>query len=99
MEMKKSMRKITAYGRNNRIPMSLSNYMPGCRKGIKVARQEFIDTISRQPMDAKAICKALNGHRWTADKFQPFKESEDVIQLIATDPWGNEDIIRIAEEN
>lgn len=94
--------KITAYSKKNRIPMSLSNYMAGCREGTDVAKQTFIDTIKSVPhdydFDAAAICKALNAHKWTTETFKPYRPLTNGISLIAVDPWGNEDIIQITED-
>lgn len=92
------MRKITAYTKKNRIPESLTNFMPGCREGIEASKQAFIDTINSQEMDPAAICKALNDHKWTTEIFKPYRPLTDGISLIATDPFGNEHIIEIIEE-
>ena len=93
--------KIRAYGKKTRIPMSLSNYMGGCREGYEVARQAFIDTVNAQPkdygIDVTAICKALNAHKWTTETFKPYRPLDNGASLIAIDPWGNEDIIEITE--
>ena len=91
------MRKITAYGKTTRIPMSLSNYMAGCREGIEAAKKAFIDTINSQPMGPVAICKALNAHKWTTETFKPHRPLDNGFTLLATDPFGNQDIIRITE--
>lgn len=93
--------KIKAYSKKNRIPMSLSNYMAGCREGTDVAKQTFIDTIKRVPhaygLDVAAICKALNAHKWTTETFKPYRPLTNGISILAVDPWGNEDIIEITE--
>lgn len=93
--------KIRAYGKKTRIPMSLSNYMPGCREGKDAARNEFIKTIQRVPsaygFNAAAICRALNNHKWTTEKFKPYRPLTNGVSILATDPWGNEDIIEITE--
>ena len=90
--------KIKAFGKTTRIPMALSNYMAGCREGFEVARQELIDTIEAQPMDVMAVCKALNSHRWTTERFEPYRPLDYGFSIIATDPFGNQDIIQIIEE-
>lgn len=94
--------KIRAYGKKTRIPMSLSNYMAGCREGYDVAKQTFIDTIKGVPhdydFDAEAICKALNAHKWTTETFKPYRPLTNGISILAVDPWGNEDIIQITED-
>lgn len=91
-------RRIQAYGKTSRIPMSLGNYMAGCREGHERATQEMIATINGQPMNPKAICEALNNHRWTTNIFKPYRPLDNGFLLIAVDPWGNEDIIRITEK-
>lgn len=94
--------KINAYGKKTRTPMSLSNYMAGCREGIDVAKQTFIDTIKSVPheygFDVAAICKALNAHKWTTETFKPYRPLTNGISILAVDPWGNEDIIEIKED-
>lgn len=92
------MRKIKASGKTTRIPMSLSNYMPGCDKGTEVAKRTFIEVINSQPMDPAAICKVLNAHKWVCDTFKPYRPLINGISLIATDCWGNQDIITITED-
>ena len=90
-------RKIVAYGKKNRIPMNLSNYMAGCRDGYTAARKAFIDTVSGQPLEPVAICKALNAHKWTTETFKPYRPLTDGVSIVAVDPWGNEDIIEITK--
>ena len=92
------MRKIVAYGMKSRIPMSLSNYMAGCREGNEKARQIFIDVINSQPMSWFKICRALNKHKMTTDIFSPHRVVPGGFEIIATDSWGNKDVIRITEE-
>ena len=92
------MRRITAYGKKTRIAMSLSNYMPKCDKGYTEAYREMKRTINNQPMDVAAICKALNNHRWTTERFEPYRPIDNGFLIKATDPWGNEDLIRITED-
>lgn len=95
--------KIIAYGKKSRLPMSLSNYMAGCREGVDVAKQTFIDTIKGVPheygLDVAAICKALNAHKWTCETFRPYRPlTNGGVSILAVDPWDNEDIIEITEE-
>ena len=92
-------RKITAYTKKNRINESLSNFMPGATLAGKScwAKQEFIDTINSQPMDPVAICKALNEHEWTTETFKPHRPLDNGFTLLATDPFGNDHIIKIID--
>lgn len=91
-------RKIRACGKTSRIPMSLSNYMPACHEGTIEAIKEFKRTINSQPMDVEEICDALNNHRWTCDRFEPYRPLDDGFIIKATDCWGNEDLIYITEK-
>lgn len=91
-------RTIKACGKTSRIPMALSNYMPACNEGHSKATAEFIQTIESQPMDVEKICRALNNHRWTCDRFEPYRPLDDGFIIKATDCWGNEDLIYIREQ-
>lgn len=91
------MRKITAYLKNNKTPEALSNFMPCFREGIEKATETFKGIINSQPMDSIAICKALNESHWTTENFKLYRPLDDGFTLLATDPWGNESIIKITE--
>ena len=84
-------RKITATGLKSGIPMNLGNYMDG-------NAAEFRRVVNEQPMNATAICDALNDHPWTYDKFRPFSQSDGCITIVVTDGFGNKDLIKIAEQ-
>ncbi|NCC67090.1 MAG: hypothetical protein EOM14_02680, partial [Clostridia bacterium] len=89
------MRKIRAYGKQNRIPMSLSNYIYDTEKGYEGAKKTFIDTINSQPFNGKKICDALNKNRNALRTFTVASETADTIILEAADHLGNKDCIRI----
>lgn len=91
-------RKIIAYTKKHRDPMSLSNYMPRCGEGTLARAYALRNTINAQPMDPESICRALNNHKWTTDRFEPYRPLDNGIAIKATDCWGNEDIIEIREE-
>ena len=76
---------------------SLSNFMPGCNNGWQEATAEFKRVINGQPLDAERICKALNAHRWTTDKFEPCRNVINGILIKATDCWGNKHLIKVTE--
>ena len=92
------MRKIRAYGKQNRIPMSLSNYIYDTDKGYEGAKKTFIDTINSQPFNGKKICDALNKNSNALRTFAVASETGDTIILEATDYLGNKDCIRITEQ-
>jgi len=93
-----TMRKIRAYGKQNRIPMSLSNYIYDTDKGYEGAKKTFIDTINSQPFNGKKIAAALNGTKNILRTFTIASETNNTIILEATDFLGNVDCIRITEE-
>ena len=93
-----TMRKIRAYGKQNRIPMSLSNYICDNVKGYEGAKKTFIDTINSQPFNGKKIAAALNGTKNILRTFTVAGETNNTIILEATDFIGNVDCIRITEE-
>lgn len=92
------MRKIRAYGKESRIPMSLSNYIYDTEKGYEGAKKTFIDTINSQPFNGKKICDALNKNPKVLSRFTAASETTGTIILEATDHFGNVDCIRITEE-
>jgi hypothetical protein len=93
-----TMRKIRAYGKQNRIPMSLSNYIYDNDKGYEGAKKTFIDTINSQPFNGKKIGDALNKNPKALRRFTVASETKGTIILEATDHLGNVDCIRITEE-
>lgn len=92
------MRKIIAYGKKNRIPMSLSNYIYDNDKGYEGAKKTFIDTINGAAFNGKKISDALNKNPKALRRFTAASETKGTIILEATDHLGNIDCIRITEE-
>ena len=89
-------KKIVAYTAKDKIPCSLSNYMPGCNLGYDEATKEFRRIINNLST-ADEICQALNLHRWTADKFSTYTTLPNGFILKATDFLGNITFIRITQ--
>lgn len=96
--MSKKTRRIRAYGKESRIPMSLSNYIYDTEKGYEGAKRTFIETINSQPFNGKKICDALNKNPKVLCRFTVASETKDTIILEATDFLGNIDCIRITKE-
>ncbi len=94
----KTNKAIKAYGKTNRIPMSLSNYIYDNQNGYEGAKRTFIDTINAQPFNGKKIAAALNGTKNILRRFTVASENNDTIILEATDTLGNADYIRITKE-
>lgn len=92
------MRKIRAYGKQNHIPMSLSNYIYDTTNGYDGAKRTFIETINGQPFNGKKISDALNKNPNALHQFTVVSETKDTIILEATDSLGNVDCIKIIEE-
>lgn len=57
------MRKIVAYGKKSRIPMSLSNYIYDNVKGYEGAKKTFIDTINSQAFNGKEIAAGRTSNK------------------------------------
>ena len=91
-------RRVIAYTKGQRIPESLSNFMPFCRDGYTRASMLFKEVINGCPMEPTAICKALNDHPMTTDKFRPLRPLTHGVAIIATDCWGNQHVIEITEK-
>lgn len=91
------MRKIIAHTASNKVQTDLSKYMSSCPKGAARAHWEMVGVINDQPT-AEAICEELNEDPWTSYNFRPYRTLDNGFLLIATDPWGNEDIIQITED-
>ncbi len=96
--MSKKTRRIRAYGKESRIPMSLSNYIYDTEKGYEGAKRTFIETINSQPFNAGEIADTLNRNPKALRRFTVASETKDTIILEATDFLGNIDCIRIAKE-
>lgn len=92
------MRTIKAYGKETRIPMSLSNYIYDNQNGYEGAVRTFKATVNSQPFNAKKIAAALNRTHNILRKFTVSSESEGTIILEATDTLGNIDCIKIIEK-
>ena len=90
---------IRAYGKQNRVPKSLSNYIYGSQNGYQEARETFENIIEAQPFNGKKICDALNSTKNILRKFTVLSSNATVITLEATDYLGNKDIIRITEKH
>ena len=89
------MRKIRAYGKENRIPMSLSNYIYSNGNGYDYSKKLFTETINTQPFNGKKICEALNNTKHILHRFTVASQTKDTIILEAADYLGNIDCIKI----
>ena len=93
------MYKITAYGKTTRINKSYANYMTLAHgNGYTASAMYFKNIVNDQPLNASLICKALNDSEWTICSFKPYRPVNDGVSIIATDAWGNEDVIKITEK-
>lgn len=91
--------KITAKTQTG-ISESLSNFMPGCREGYEAAKKEFMRVVEKaagdpEDINAEAISKALNAHRWTTATFKPYRPLVNGVSIQATDWLGNKSIIKV----
>jgi hypothetical protein len=91
------MTKIRAYGKENRIPMSLSNYIYSNGEGYEYSKKLFIEIINGQPFNGKKICEALNNTKHILRRFTVASQTKDTIILEATDYIGNVDCIKITK--
>ena len=89
------MKKVIAYNAR-RLPMSLSNYMPGCRLGYEAAAKEMKAVVT-SAKSAEAACAALSAHRWTADRFTVHQVLGNGFILKAVDFCGNVHYIKVTE--
>ena len=90
------MKKIYAYTSNG-INYALCNYMISDGKGYEAEAEEFKRVINASKT-ATDTCNKLNNHKWTYDKFKPYKTIGNGFIIMATDVWGNKSYIRITEE-
>lgn len=90
-------RKVIAYTKGQRIPESLSNFMPMCREGYTKAAIIFKEEINRCQLEPNAICKALNNHPMTVHTFKPLRPLTHGVSILATDYLGNQSVIEITE--
>ena len=89
------MKKVISYN-ERRLPMAISNYMPGCRLGHEAAAKEMKAVVT-SAKSAEAACAALNAHRWTADRFTVHQVLENGFVLKAVDFCKNVHYIKVVE--
>lgn len=89
--------KIRAFGKDTRIPMSLSNYI-FTNDGCEADRKRFTEIVKSQPFDAGRIAGALNREPGALYRFTAAQQTESTILLEARDGMGNTDIIKITKE-
>jgi len=90
-------RTIIACGKTSRIPKSLSNYLHN-GKGYQEEERTVRVLLICQPFKGNKMVDALNNHPDTLGRFSLYKQTDNQIQILATDCWGNEDLIYITEE-
>jgi len=91
------MYKIFASGRKSGIAMSLSNYAYDRVNGYEGAKRTVKNTVNGQPFDANKICAALNRMPGKLYSFSVLRVSPETITILATDCFGNQDLIKIKE--
>lgn len=95
-QRRRGKRTIMACGKTSRIPKHLSNYMH-TGKGCEQEATAFRVLIIGQPFKGNKIVDALNNNPDTVYRFSLYKQTENQIQILATDWLGNEDLIYITE--
>ena len=90
------MKNIHAYLENG-TNYALCNYMISDGKGYEEEKKEFIKVINASK-NAIEACSTLNNHKWTYDKFKPYKMIENGFIIKATDCWGNNSYIKVTKE-
>ncbi len=97
-QRRRGKRTILACGKATRIPKSLSNYI-STGKGYEADARTIRVLIIGQPFKGNKIVEALNNNPDTLYRFSLYKQTENQIQILATDWLGNEDLIYITEEH
>ena len=97
-QRRRGKRTIMACGKTSRIPKNLSNYISISGMGWEAEARAFRVLIIGQPFKGKKIVDALNNNPDTVYRFSLYNETENQIQILATDWLGNEDLIYITEE-
>ena len=87
--------KITA-SLSNGIPSSLSNYIDGSKgNGI----YELYEIMEQADGNAETAARLLNAHKYTYDKYEPFKSFNGGFILRVTDYFGNKHFMTVKKED
>lgn len=89
------MKKVIAYNQD-RVAYSLSNYMADPANGC-VENAKAVKAVVTSCKTAEKAASALNGHRWTLDRFSAYQNLTNGFIVKAVDFCGNVSFIKVIE--